>query len=175
MHINEGRKHSLRKIYKTKKGVRIKESDHHTIISEFNCKVSTNNKRQKIEVYNLKNKECQANFKSFITSTKMFSSIFDSSDNVDDITDRLVKKINGAIAMIFSKRRISFKANDTKMMLFLIKLDILRTRQMKKVKLYSQMLLMLLQIRLLVTLTSLKKSSQKLKLKEVLMQSSFGS
>ena len=74
----------------------------------------TNNKRQKIEVYNLKNEECQANFKSFTTSTKMFSSIFNSSDNVDDITDRLVKKINGAFALNFSKRRIPFKANNTK-------------------------------------------------------------
>ena len=44
----------------------------------------------------------------------MFSSIFNSSDNVDDITDRFVKKINGAIALIFSKRRIPFKANNTK-------------------------------------------------------------
>ena len=80
-------------------------SDHHTIISEFNCKVATNIKRQKIEAYNLKNEECQAKFKSFTTSTKMFSSIFDNSDNVDAITNRLVKKINGAISLNFSKKK----------------------------------------------------------------------
>ena len=111
--VDEDRKHILRKVYKTKKGTRIKESDHHTILAEFNCKVAPNKNTHKIEVYNLKNKECQAKFKSFTTSTKMFSSVFECSDSVDDITNRLVKKINGAIAKNFSKRRISFKTNDS--------------------------------------------------------------
>ena len=54
IHIDEERKHVLSKISKTKKGTRIKESDHNTIISQFDCKVATSKKKEKIEVYNLK-------------------------------------------------------------------------------------------------------------------------
>ena len=45
--------------------------------------------------------------------TRMFSSIVNCSDSIDDITNRLVKKINGAIAKNFSKRRISIKSDDS--------------------------------------------------------------
>ena len=114
VHIDEEKKHVLCKISKTKQGTRIKESDHNTIISQFNCKVIVNNKKEKIEVYNLKDKECQSKFKAFTSETKMFSTIFESSDDTNILTERLVKKINGAIATNFSKRRISFKSEETK-------------------------------------------------------------
>ena len=114
VHIDEEKKHVLTKIHKTKRGTRVKESDHNTIISQFNLKVATNNKREKIEVYNLRNKECQSKFKAFTTETKMFSTIFDGSDDIDILTERLVKKINGSIATNFTKRRISFKSEESK-------------------------------------------------------------
>ena len=114
VHIDEEKKHVLTKIHKTKRGTRVKESDHNTIISQFNLKVATNNKREKIEVYNLRNKECQSKFKAFTTETKMFSTIFDGSDDIDILTERLVKKINGSIATNFTKRRIAFKSEESK-------------------------------------------------------------
>ena len=114
VHIDEERKHVLSKIYKSKKGTRIKESDHNTILSHFNCMVATNNKKEKIQVYNLRNKECQAKFKAFTTKTKMFSTIFDGSNDINILTERLIKKINGSIATNFTKRRIAFKDAATK-------------------------------------------------------------
>ena len=54
VHIDEERKHVLSRIYKTKKGTKIKESDHNTITTEFNIKVASDNKSEKIEFYNLK-------------------------------------------------------------------------------------------------------------------------
>ena len=113
VHIDEERKHVLSRIYKTKKGTKIKESDHNTITTEFNIKVTPAMKSEKIEFYNLKNKDCLAKFKSYTSESNMLSSIFDSNDDIDALTKRLVKKINGCIAMNFSKRRMGTKEDTT--------------------------------------------------------------
>ena len=76
--------------------------------------VATSNKKEKIQVYNLRNKECQAKFKAFTTETKMFFTIFDGSNDINILTERLIKKINGSIATNFTKRRIAFKDAETK-------------------------------------------------------------
>jgi hypothetical protein len=62
MHIDEARKHVLTKMRRTKRGFKIKESDHNVLITEFNCKFNSEQK-EKIELYNLSNKVCQQKFK----------------------------------------------------------------------------------------------------------------
>ena len=111
VHIDEERKHVLRRIYKTKKGTKIKESNHNTITTEFNNKVTSDVKGEKTEFYNLKNKDCLAKFKAYTSKSNMLSSVFDSNDDIDVLTKRLVKKINGCIAMNFTKRRIGTQEN----------------------------------------------------------------
>ena len=111
MHIDEERKHVLTRIKKTKKGTQIKESDHNVLISEFNCKVMET-KHEKTESYNLRNKECQAMFKTYTTNTKMLSSTIDDSEDIDRVTERLLKKIDGCIAINFKKIRIKTQAKD---------------------------------------------------------------
>ena len=63
MHIDNERKHVLTRIRKTKKGPKVKESDHNVLLSEFKCKINKKKSNDKVESYNLKNKECQAKFK----------------------------------------------------------------------------------------------------------------
>ena len=58
MIIDEEGNHALTKILKTKKGVIKKASDHNPIITKFNIKWSSKMKKPRIELYNLKNKEC---------------------------------------------------------------------------------------------------------------------
>ena len=91
----------------------MKESDHNVLQTEFDCKVKGNTEKQKNEIYNLKNKDCLAKFKSYTSENNMLSSIFDSNDDINTLTNRLVKKINGCIAMNFTKRRIRTKENTT--------------------------------------------------------------
>ena len=62
MHIDEERKHVLTRIRKTKNGIKVKESDHNVLVSEFKCKVKHDPDKQVNEVYNLKNSDCQAEF-----------------------------------------------------------------------------------------------------------------
>ena len=64
MHIDEERKHVLNKIYKSKTGiVKVKEIDHNTIIAKLNINEVVKQNEPKVEVFTLKNKECQAHFK----------------------------------------------------------------------------------------------------------------
>ena len=58
-------------------------------------------------MYNLKNTECQLKFKEYSSNTKMLSSVLDSEENIDILTERLLKKINGCITMTFKKVRIT--------------------------------------------------------------------
>ena len=107
MEIDEDRKHVLSRVRRTKKGITHKESDHHVMLTTFKQTVDTSKKKEKTEIYNLKNKECQRAFKKYTSNTKMLSSVIDSNEDINTITRRLIKKINGCIAMIFKKVRIT--------------------------------------------------------------------
>ena len=63
MIVDEEKLHVLTRIRKTKKGIRVKESDHNVIVTEFDCRVLKPKEREDYSVYNLKNKQCQLNFK----------------------------------------------------------------------------------------------------------------
>ena len=59
-------------------------------------------KKETIKKYNLSNKECQDNFRKYTTKTNMLSSIFDDTKNdIDTITNRLLKKIDGSVSQKF--------------------------------------------------------------------------
>ena len=69
--VDEGRKHVLSRIRKTKKGNVHKESDHNVLLTTFIQTVETTNKKDKTEIYNLKNAECQRKFKQYTSNTKI--------------------------------------------------------------------------------------------------------
>ena len=58
-------------------------------------------------MYNLKNKECQKKFKIYTSNTHMLSSVLDSEEDINVLTDRLIRKIQGCIASTFKKVRIT--------------------------------------------------------------------
>ena len=85
--IDDHRKHVLTRIKQTKNGPIIKESDHNVLLSEFACKVMDSENINKVEVYNLKNQQCQKNFKKYTSNTKMLSSIFTSGDDINKLVN----------------------------------------------------------------------------------------
>ena len=106
MHIDEERKHVLIKIRKTKKGVKIKESDHNVLFAEFNCKIVDKVDDKKEEVYNLKNKKCQTSFKQYTSNTNMLTSTINDEDDINEVIKRFLKKVDGCIAKNFKRRRV---------------------------------------------------------------------
>ena len=110
MHVDEKRLHVLTKIRKTKKGINIKESDHNVILTEFDCKMHKEKEKEKENgVFNLKNTECQQKFKLLTSNTNMLSSTIDEDGDINKVTKRFLKKIDGCIAACFNKIRISKK------------------------------------------------------------------
>ena len=64
-------------------------------------------------MFNLKNVECQKKFKEFTSNTQMLSSILDAKDDLELLSQRFIKKLNGSISMNFKKIRVSSSKEST--------------------------------------------------------------
>ena len=123
--VDEDKKHVLTRITKGKHGVKVKESDHNVIQTEFNCRVNNATKKHKNEIYNLKNKDNQKKFKEYTSQNNFLSSVFEGDDDLDKMTERFIKKLDGCIAKNFSKIRLKETKNDVNVELY---------NQMRKLK-----------------------------------------
>ena len=59
-----------------------------------------------MKLYNLKNKECQANFKSYTSETNMLSSTVTEEGDNDAVVKRFIKKREGCTAINFKKVKV---------------------------------------------------------------------
>ena len=107
LYIDESKKHVLTKITRSKRGTVTKESDHNVLITNFNNLHAIDKAKEKVEVYNLKNSECQARFKEYTSNTNMLSTVFDSNADINVLAKRFLKKLDGCIKMNFRKVRVS--------------------------------------------------------------------
>ena len=105
MHVDEERKHVLTKNHKSKKGIKIKESDHNVVMADFDCTIVKEKENEKMEFYNLKNKTCQAKFKTYTSNTNMLSSTVDDKRDIDKVFDRFIKKLEGCIATKLQEKK----------------------------------------------------------------------
>ena len=103
MHVDEERKHVLTRITKSKKGIKVKESDHNVVMAQFNCRLLNAGDKENTEVFNLKNKVCQKRFKEFTSNTNMLSSCINDKGDINEVINRFIKKLNGCIATNFEK------------------------------------------------------------------------
>ena len=107
MEIDEDRKHVLTRCKKTKNGIKIKESDHNVLITEFNWKVKAGEVVKKVEIHNIKNKECQRNFKKYTNETNMLTNTVDEDGEINQVIKRFMKRLNGCIANNFKRIRVN--------------------------------------------------------------------
>ena len=70
--IDEERKYVLTKYQKTKKGVKIQESDHNSLITQVNAVWNKKRNMKKVGIYNLKDVEGLKKFKEMTSKTKCF-------------------------------------------------------------------------------------------------------
>lgn len=66
--------------------------------------------KDKVEMYNLKNKQCQDKFKEHTNKTCM-SEIFDSKKDLNILTKKFLKRLDGCISDCFQKNRTTKKGN----------------------------------------------------------------
>ena len=66
-------------------------------------------KKEKVEFFNLRNPDCQRLFKEYTSKSNMLSSIFDQNEDLNVLTEKFIKKLNGCEAKNFKKTRITGK------------------------------------------------------------------
>ena len=104
--IDDEREHVLTSIKKTKNGIKKSESDHNTIFSRFKFQWNKTVRENRKEMFNLKNKDCQELFKEATTAAvnnKYLSSVFDDEGDVNEVTERFLKRLNKTINKCFRK------------------------------------------------------------------------
>ena len=106
MNIDDKRKYVLTRLTKTTNGIIKKESDHNIMITELRIKCKADRKSSKMEIYNLKSKECPKFFKQDTEDTSELSNIIDKDEEIDNITKKFVHRLNGFIKKHFKKVRV---------------------------------------------------------------------
>ena len=130
--IDEERKHVLTKTKKTKNGVERVESEHNPLVTKFKMTWNKKIKSKRIEMFNLKNRNCQIKFKELTTSGTFLSEVFENNDDLNKATNIFIKRLNQVIQKSFKKIRISDRP-DKELEALYVKRNILK--MMKKAEL----------------------------------------
>ena len=106
--VDENRVNILTKVTQNKHGTKTVSKDDHNII-EPNLNVNWNKSltKDRVEMYNIKNKQCQEKFKEYTNNTD----IFDSSKDLNILTKKFLKRLNGCISKCFTKNRNTKNGN----------------------------------------------------------------
>ena len=107
--VDEERNHVLTSLIKTKDGVKKTKSDHNVLVTKFKMKWTRKIKSSRMEVFNLKNKEDQKNFKEVTNNETYLSEVFDTNDDLNCATDEFINRLNKII-----KRKFELQRNQTK-------------------------------------------------------------
>ena len=109
--VDEERNHVLTRFTKSKNGIKETKSDHNVLITKFKLKWNRRMKSNRIELYNLKNKDDQKKFKEITSHETYLSEVFDNIDNLNCATDEFIRRLNKVIKDTFKKIRIKDKPN----------------------------------------------------------------
>ena len=97
----------LAKYTKTKNGIKITESDHHSIITRFKANWKRKSKCARKEIYNLKDQASLKAFKEFTSKDKFLSEVFeDENKSVEVKSKQFIKRLNFCLGKCFKKVRI---------------------------------------------------------------------
>ena len=109
--IDDQRKYVLTKHVKTKHGMKSTESDHNIIVTKLKLPWSKKTKKHAIELFNLKNVECQNEFRKLTSNSNFLSSIFDDNRDINAVTKKFIKRLNGCLHKWFRKIKLTDKQN----------------------------------------------------------------
>ena len=105
--VDEERKFALTKYSKTKTGINIKESDHHSIITKLQASWNKTDTKKRVESYNFKHEESLKKFKEFTSKDCFLSEVFHDEDKSIEVkTKQLIKRLKYCITKCFRKTRV---------------------------------------------------------------------
>ena len=133
--VDEDGQHALNKTTITKKGVaKITQSDHNPLISNFSIPWIRKTRVDRIEIYNLKNKESQNKFKDLTSKGSSFCDIVNDNDDINDCTVNFINKLDEYVNKCFRKIRVTERQDNEINDLF-EKRKLLRSKNDEKSKL----------------------------------------
>ena len=102
MLIDEERKYCLSNIAQIRKNGRIIETDHHSMIADFDLNVEVK-KPVREEIFNLRNTKCQEVFKNETDDNQELIDCFENDLPLQIQSTRWLKKLNGLICKTLRK------------------------------------------------------------------------
>ena len=105
--IDEQKDHALAVVKRKNDIVKVTTSDHNTLLTTFMLEWRKSERKEKVEVFNMKNKFCQQVFKEHTSKTSKLSEIFDSEENMNTQTKKFIKLLNKCIYKCFRKVKVS--------------------------------------------------------------------
>ena len=111
MKVDEKREYAPTRITPTKKGVEKQESDHNVLITKFKMPWNKQGKKEKNNLFNLKNVECQKEFKEATSNNDHLSKVFEENEDLDEAVNKFLKRINKLLHKCF--RKIGVKRRNT--------------------------------------------------------------
>ena len=107
MMIDEERKYVLARFTKTKNGIKVKESDHNTIVTNIRANWNKDDIPKRQESYNFKNKESLAKYKEMTSHGTFLSEVFnDKEKSIEVKTKQFLKRLKCVITKCFKKTRL---------------------------------------------------------------------
>ena len=105
--IDEERKHVLVRHTKTKNGVKVKESDHNSIVTKVKINWNKMKNNNPVEMYNLKDLDGLKRFKEMTGKDSFLSEVFsDESKNISVKTKYFIKRLGFVLSKCFRKIRL---------------------------------------------------------------------
>ena len=115
MVVDEERNFVLARYTKTKTGIKVKESDHNSLITSIKTNWNKNNMPKRKESYNYKKKESLEKFKAMTSEGQFLSEVFnDEEKDVEVKAKQFVKRLKYCISKCFQKIRIRGQKTDEK-------------------------------------------------------------
>ena len=68
-------------------------------------------RKNRVELFNLKNKECQLKFFDLTSKTNILTDAFNDKEDINTCTKKFIKNLNSCIRICFRKVRITEKTN----------------------------------------------------------------
>ena len=107
MVIDENQKYALAVVRKTNRNISITTSDHNVMLTKFKMEWRDSERKERLEVFNLKNKECQQVFKHETSKNTKLSAVFNSDENINTQTEKFIKLLNKCIHKCFRKVKVT--------------------------------------------------------------------
>ena len=127
--IDEERKYVLASFRKCKNGVKVKESDHNSIITHLKSSWNKKLNNKAVEIYNFKDENGLKKFRDMTSNGTFLSEVFHSeSKSVTVKTKTFMKRLNFVLSQCFRKVRVKQTRQNKKMEELLNKRRILRPK-----------------------------------------------